>query len=77
MERIEEFRVVRRRKSLVVAGGNHERDSALLSVMLKGKVSVLLHSGDHVLHAIPTPDGRSLAIAEAVGTGNVWQIENF
>jgi Tol biopolymer transport system component/DNA-binding winged helix-turn-helix (wHTH) protein len=64
-------------KSLVVAWGNQERDSALLSVTLKGKVSVLLHSGDHVLYAIPAPDGRSLAIAEAVGTRNVWQIENF
>jgi len=64
-------------KSLVVAWGNHERDSALLSVTLKGKVSVLLHSSDHVLYAIPAPDGRSLAIAEGVGTRNVWQIENF
>jgi len=64
-------------KSLVVAWGNHERDSALLSVTLKGQVSVLLHSSDYVLYAIPAPDGRSLAIAEGVGTRNVWQIENF
>jgi DNA-binding winged helix-turn-helix (wHTH) protein/Tol biopolymer transport system component len=64
-------------KSLVVAWGNNERDSALLSVTLKGQVSVLLHSSDYVLYAIPAPDGRSLAIAEGVGTRNVWQIENF
>ena len=51
--------------------------SALLSVTLKGQVSVLLHSSDYVLYAIPAPDGRSLAIAEGVGTRNVWQIENF
>jgi len=27
--------------------------------------------------AIPSPDGQMLAIAEAGGSKNVWQIENF
>jgi hypothetical protein len=27
--------------------------------------------------AIPSPDGRSLIIAEASTTRNVWQIEDF
>jgi DNA-binding winged helix-turn-helix (wHTH) protein/Tol biopolymer transport system component len=62
---------------LVVSWGNHERDSALLSVTLDGRASVLLRSNNYILYAIPSPDGRSLAIAEGSGTRNVWQIENF
>ena len=58
-------------KSLVVSWGNHERDSALLSVTLGGK-SVLLCSNNYTLYAIPSPDGQSLAIAEGSGTRNVW-----
>jgi len=64
-------------KRLVVSWGNHERDSALLSVTLDGGASVLLRSNNYILYAIPSPDGRSLAIAEGSGTRNVWQIENF
>jgi DNA-binding winged helix-turn-helix (wHTH) protein/Tol biopolymer transport system component len=64
-------------KRLVVSWGNHERDSALLSVTLDGRASVLLRSTNYILYAIPSPDGRSLAIAEGSGTRNVWQIENF
>jgi DNA-binding winged helix-turn-helix (wHTH) protein/Tol biopolymer transport system component len=64
-------------KRLVVSWGNHERDSALLSVTLDGRASVLLRSNNYILYAIPSPDGRSLAIAEGSGTRNVWQIENF
>jgi DNA-binding winged helix-turn-helix (wHTH) protein/Tol biopolymer transport system component len=64
-------------KSLVVSWGNHERDSALLRVTLDGRASVLLRSNNYILYAIPSPDGRSLAIAEGSGTRNVWQIENF
>jgi len=64
-------------KSLLVSWGNHEGDSALLSVTLEGKASVLLHSSNHFVYAIPSPDGRSLAIAEDSGTSNVWQVENF
>jgi len=29
------------------------------------------------LGAIPSPDGRSLAIAEKSVYNNVWQVENF
>jgi DNA-binding winged helix-turn-helix (wHTH) protein/Tol biopolymer transport system component len=64
-------------KRLVVSWRNHERDSALLSVTLDGRASVLLRSNNYILYAIPSPDGRSLAIAEGSGTRNVWQIENF
>jgi len=64
-------------KRLLVSWGNHERDSALLSVTLDGRASVLLRSNNYILYAIPSPDGRSLAIAEGSGTRNVWLIENF
>jgi Tol biopolymer transport system component len=64
-------------KSLL-ATWNHEPESALLNITLNGRVSVLLRSSNaEILGAIPSPDGRSLAIAEASTTRNVWQIENF
>jgi Tol biopolymer transport system component/DNA-binding winged helix-turn-helix (wHTH) protein len=62
-------------KSLLV--GNHESDSALLKVALDGKASVLLRSSNFIGYAVPSPDGRSLAILEVSPTKNVWQIENF
>jgi hypothetical protein len=65
-------------RSLLVTWQNHASDSALLSVTLDGKASVLLHSSNsEIWNAIPSPDGRLLAIAEAGGTKNVWQLENF
>jgi len=64
-------------KSLLVAWHNHEWDSGLLKVALDGKVSLLLRSSNSIGFAIPSRDGRFLAIAEASGTKNVWQIENF
>jgi DNA-binding winged helix-turn-helix (wHTH) protein/Tol biopolymer transport system component len=65
-------------RRLLVSWHNFERDSALLSVTLDGKASVLLNSGNsEILHAVPSPNGRLLAIAEARGSKNVWQIENF
>jgi Tol biopolymer transport system component len=65
-------------RSLLVSWHNSGRDSALLNVTLDGKASVLLRSSNpEIWHAIASPDGRSLAIAEAGGAKNVWQIENF
>ena len=66
-------------KSLLVAiPGSDNRDSVLLNVTLDGRASVLLHSGNPWIgHAIPSPDRRSLAIAEITATSNVWQLENF
>jgi hypothetical protein len=64
-------------KSLL-ATWHHESDSALLNITLDGKVSVLLPSrSPEILGAIQSPDGRSLVIAEASTTRNVWQLENF
>lgn len=65
-------------KSLLVAWHDFQRDSALLNVTLDGKVSVLVHSSNpEVFYAIPSPDGRLLAITEANSTQNVWLVENF
>ena len=65
-------------KSLLVSWHNFEHESALLKVTLDGKASVLINSGNPELWgAMPSPNGRLLAIAEAGGPKNVWQIENF
>jgi Tol biopolymer transport system component len=65
-------------KSLVVSWHNFERESALLNVTLDGNTTVLLRSSNpEVWGAIPSPDGRLLAITEAGGPKNVWQIEHF
>lgn len=64
-------------KSLLVSWGNREQDTALLRVMMDGEAFVLLRTNNNVLFAIPSPDSRSLAIAEGSGTRNVWQLENF
>jgi Tol biopolymer transport system component/DNA-binding winged helix-turn-helix (wHTH) protein len=62
-------------KSLLV--GNHESDNALLKITLDGKASVLLRSSNFIGYAVPSPDGRLLAILEASPTKNVWQIQDF
>jgi len=65
-------------RSMLVSWHNFQRDSALLNVTLDGKASVLLHSSNpEVFYAIPSPDHRLLAIAEAGSNQNVWQLENF
>lgn len=65
-------------RSLLVSWHNHEWESALLNIALDGRVSVLLYSSNtEIWHAVPSPDGRLLAIVEASGTQNVWQLENF
>lgn len=64
-------------QTLFVAGHN-QSDTALLNVAMNGEVSVLLRSSNpQILGAIPSPDGRCLAIAGTSGSRNVWQIENF
>jgi hypothetical protein len=64
-------------KSLLARWHNHDRESALLKVALDGKVSVLLRSSNFIIYAIPSPDGRLLAISEVSPAKNAWQIENF
>jgi DNA-binding winged helix-turn-helix (wHTH) protein/Tol biopolymer transport system component len=64
-------------RSLFITSHSHEGDSTLLNVTLDGRASVLLHSRNDIFSAIPSPDGRLLAITEDSGAKNVWQIENF
>ncbi len=64
-------------KSLLVGWHNQERDSALLNVTLDGTVSVLLRSSNFIGYAIPSPNGRLLAILQVAPAKNVWQTENF
>ncbi|SRR5713101_4606373 len=63
-------------KSLLVDWQNAGKESALLKVMPDGKVSVLLRS-NYIGYAIPSPDGRLLAMSEDSPTKNVWEIKNF
>jgi len=63
--------------SLLVGWHHQQRDSALLRVTLDGKVSVLLHSSNFIGYAIPSPDGRLLAVLEVSPAKNVWQIVDF
>jgi len=63
--------------SLLASWHNYDRESGLLKVALDGKVSVLLRSSNFIAYAVPSPDGRSLAISEVSPAKNAWQIENF
>jgi hypothetical protein len=65
-------------RGCLVTWHDFQRDSALLNVNLDGKVSVLLRSSNpEVFYAIPSPNGRLIAITKAHSTQNVWQSENF
>ena len=65
-------------KSLFVAGRSHGGQSVLLRITLDGRASVLLRSDNsEILAALPSPDGRFLAIPEAKDSNNVWAVENF
>jgi Tol biopolymer transport system component len=62
----------------LLASWHNRSDTALLKVDMNGKVSVLLRSSNpQILGAIPSPDGRSLAIAGTSTSRNVWRIDNF
>jgi roadblock/LC7 domain-containing protein len=51
---------------------------ALLNVALDGRVRTMLSNPNLNLEwAIPSPDGRHLAIVEDSNTSNVWLLENF
>ena len=52
------------------------RDSTLLKVDLSGKAQQLMQ-GFAWADAIPSPDGRHLALMGWVPAGNVWMLENF
>ena len=79
MEPIEEHRLVRGWKEpLDFLTLTLKRESALLKVTLDGKASVLLRSSNpEVWGTMVSPDGRLLAITEAGGPKNLWQVEHF
>jgi hypothetical protein len=65
-------------KSLRVVSLNHAREPTLLNVTLDGSASILLSgSNPRIGAAIPSPNGRFLAIWEATGTSNVWLVKNL
>jgi len=52
--------------------------SDLLNVTLDGTAQVLLQrSSSPVDWAIPSPDGRWLALSESTGTRDAWAIHDF
>jgi DNA-binding winged helix-turn-helix (wHTH) protein/Tol biopolymer transport system component len=65
-------------KSLFVVSLNYAGEATLLNIRLDGSASLLM-SGDNprLGFAIPSLDGRYLAIREQSGTSNVWMIENL
>jgi Tol biopolymer transport system component/DNA-binding winged helix-turn-helix (wHTH) protein len=65
-------------RSLWVSVFTNAGKHALVNVDLHGKVKPLLEENKMMLGwAIPSPDGRRLAVWEASGSSNVWMLENF
>ena len=65
-------------KSLWVTTYNSDWTKALVNVSLNGTIRPLLEEKSMMLGwAIPSPDGKHLAIWKAHGDSNVWMLENF
>jgi Tol biopolymer transport system component/DNA-binding winged helix-turn-helix (wHTH) protein len=65
-------------KSVWATGYNSDNGKTLMNVPLTGKVRPLLKETAVTLGwAIPSPDGKHLAIWKAHGDSNVWMLENF
>ena len=65
-------------KSLWVSTSTNTGTYALLNVDLQGRARPVLEQTKMVVGwAIPSPDGRYLALNLASGDSNVWMIENF
>jgi Tol biopolymer transport system component len=65
-------------KSVWATGYNSDASKSLLNIALTGKVRNLLSEKAMTLGwAIPSPDGKRLAIWKAAGDSNVWMLENF
>ncbi len=65
-------------KSLRISGHASDDENRLLNVGLDGRVTPLLLSKNmEIGWAIPSPDGKKIAIWQASGTANVWMLENF
>jgi Tol biopolymer transport system component/DNA-binding winged helix-turn-helix (wHTH) protein len=65
-------------RSLWVRASSPAGTQTLLNVDLHGKVKPVLEESEMDLGwAIPSPDGRHLAIWKASGSSNAWLLENF
>jgi Tol biopolymer transport system component len=65
-------------KSVWATGYNSDASKSLLNITLTGKVRSLLSEKAMTLGwAIPSPDGKHLALWKAHGDSNVWMLENF
>jgi DNA-binding winged helix-turn-helix (wHTH) protein/Tol biopolymer transport system component len=63
--------------SLFVTTMDPVRKTALFRITLEGTAYPLLEDENQVGWAIPSPDGRSIAINKGSGTSNAWSLENF
>jgi DNA-binding winged helix-turn-helix (wHTH) protein/Tol biopolymer transport system component len=50
---------------------------ALLNIDLKGQTRIVLEDTEKIGWAIPSPDGKHLALSKARGTSNVWMLERL
>jgi len=65
-------------KTLWVSASTTTGTNGLLNVDLQGRVHpVWEQTKMYVGWAIPSPDGRYLALWQASGNSNVWMVENF
>ena len=65
-------------KSLWVPTSTNTGTYALLNIDLQGRVRSTWQQNKLVVGwAIPSPDGRRLALQLASGDSNVWMVENF
>jgi len=65
-------------KSLWAAANNRRGARALLNVGFDGKVRTMMSNQNAFLEwAIPSPDGRHLAIVQESNPSNVWLLEDF
>jgi DNA-binding winged helix-turn-helix (wHTH) protein/Tol biopolymer transport system component len=65
-------------RSVWATGYNNDTAKTLMNVSLTRKVRPLFKEGEMTLGwAIPSPDGKHLAIWKAHGDSNVWMLENF
>lgn len=65
-------------KSVWATGYNNTGEKALVNIALNGKIRPVLEENVMTLGwAIPSPDGKHLALWKANGSSNVWMLENF
>ena len=65
-------------KNLWVSASTTTGTNALLRVDLQGRARPVWEQTKMAVGwAIPSPDGRSLAMWQASGNANVWMVENF